>query len=352
VFDGGVNQRGSFRNMLLLDAELDLGKAVGLDGGTAYLQYLSVNAETGGSMDAGDIQVYSNVENDAHLDVVYELWYEQRLLDDRFRIKIGKADANSEFAFVDVAGEFANSSAGFSPTLFAYPSFPDSAMSINAFGTVIDQDGYELTLGYGLYDGAAADGIQTGRRGPSTFFSNDRSNAYFQAWQAELNWNNLSGCERWLKDGRFSSGFWYHSGDFERFDGRNEQGAYGFFITTEQQLISIDNEDRGLYTFAQIGLADGSVSEIAGHYAGGLVLRGTTVGRPDDSAGIYLTLADLSNDPAAGFESDEFAIDTYYRIQLAPAIYVQPEFQYIANPSGDPNIDHAIAGGIRVGVTF
>ncbi len=352
VLDGGINERGSFRNLLTLDAELDLDTLVGLEGGTAFFQYLSVNPETGGSADSGDIQVYSNIENDVHLDVVFEAWYEQLLLDDRLRLKIGKLDANSEFAFVDVAGEFANSSAGFSPTVFTFPSYPDSAMSVSLFGRVIDNDAIGLTLGYGLFDGAAADGVPTGRQGPASFFSGERSSDLFHVFQSELTWERLCGCERWLRDGRLTSGLWYHSGDLDRFDGGSEDGALGFFLTAEQRVFATDDEDGGVYAFAQVALSDGDVSEIEGHFAGGLVLRGICDLRPDDSAGVYLSLADLSDDPAAGFDDDEFVVDVYYRAQLTPWVSVQPELQYIVNPSGDTTIDDAVVGGLRIEVVF
>ena len=75
-------------------------------------------------------------------------------------------------------------------------------------------------------------------------------------------------------------------------------------------------------------------------------------GRPDDSTGLYATYVDLSDSSGAGFDDDEFALDVYYRLAVTPAVFVQPELQYIVNPSGDSSIDNALVGGIRVGVTF
>lgn len=375
VLDGGRNNRGSFRNQLTLDAELDLESAFGVAGGTAFVQYLSVNANTGGSVDAGDIQFFSNIEYDRSLDIIYELWYEQSLFDDRLRLKVGKVEANNEFNYVDAAVEFANSSAGFSPTIFAFPSLPDPATSINVFGTVVDDEGFNLTLGYGLYDGAAAvDGVRTGTRGPSTFFSDDRSDDYFHIWQADFSWEAILSEGSLLKDGRVSLGGWYHDGEFDRFDGGTEDGTAGLFVTGEIRWFDPDRvmteagsseapahsasqaggdaPDRGVYLFAQYGWADDDVSEVAQHFAGGVVWRGPYASRPDDSCGIYASLADLSGSPAAGFDNDEFVVDVYYRLQLTPAVYMQPEFQYIVNPSGDAAIDDAVVVGVRIGVAF
>jgi len=351
VLSGGIRERGAFRNLLTVDAELDLESAFGLEGGTIFAQYLSVNPERGGSADAGDIQVYSNIENDTHLDVLYELWWERSLFEERLRFKLGKVDANSEFAFVDLGNEFAHSSAGFSPTIFVFPSYPDPAFSLNIFGTVLDTGGADLTLAYGLYDGAAQDGTPTGSRGPSGF----GDKGLFHIAQATLRWHAPDEPGGgWLREGRISAGAWHHSAeDIPRFDGGTENGAHGLFLTFEQRVWACDQRDEaGLHLIAQYGWADETVSEFAQHIGAGLVLRGVLPGRRSDSAGVYISYADLSDDPAAGFEKDEIAIDAYYRVQATPAVFVQPELQYIFNPSGDPGIDDAVVAGVRLGIRF
>lgn len=378
VVSGGVSRRGSFRNLLALEAELDLESAFGLEGGTLYAGYLSVNPERGGSRDSGDIQIYTNLENDRHIDALYEIWYEQRLFDDRIRIKFGKMDANDEFAFVSVAEDFSHSSAGFSPTIFAFPSYPDSAFGVSVFGTLNDsEDHVRFTLGYGFFDGAyAIDGIRTGTRGPATFFRTNKSDDYFHVGQLEVEWDALGGDESaWWRDGRASVGGWAHSGRFERFNGGTTSTTGGLFVTVEQRLWASDRQgegaglDRGgwahgahlgddepggggVWVFAQYGWADSAVSEFAQHFGLGVVMRGTFAGRDDDSAGLYLSLADLSDKSGAGFDRDELAMDLYYRAQITPAVFVQPEVQYIINPSGDRSVDNAFVLGLRVGIEF
>lgn len=150
VLDGGVKRGGSDRNLLVFDAEFDLETIFGLKGATVFAQYQHATKERGGSMDVGDIQGFSNIELESSLDALYELWYEQKFVDGKYRIKVGKVDANTEFNFVDAAGGFANSSAGFSPTIFTFPTYPNPAMSVNVFATLVENDGKAFTLGYGL----------------------------------------------------------------------------------------------------------------------------------------------------------------------------------------------------------
>lgn len=86
-----------------------------------------------GSDDAGDFQGFSNIDADRDFFQASEYWWKQRLFGDKLRIKVGKAAANSEFAFVASAGDFINLSAGFSPTIFLLPSYPEPALGVNAF---------------------------------------------------------------------------------------------------------------------------------------------------------------------------------------------------------------------------
>ena len=157
--------------------------------------------------------------------------------------------------------------------------------------------------------------------------------------------------------GRVSAGVWHHTGEFERFDSGTEDSSGGFFATGEVRLFGSSPRDdfatsHGVFVFGQYGWADEEVSEVGQHLAGGVVWRGVLPERADDSAGVYVTLADLSDKDGAGFRDNELAIDVYYRLQLAPAVFVQPELQFIVNPSGDPDADDVIVGGLRVGITF
>ncbi|MEM1446672.1 MAG: carbohydrate porin [Planctomycetota bacterium] len=357
VYDGGIEEQDSFRNLFTLGVTTDLEAVAGLQGGTFFIQYLSVTAENGGSADAGDIQVFSNIENDRSLDVIYELWYEQLLFEDRLRVKVGKVDANSEFAYVvplltfSASGELTNSSAGFQPTIQGFPSYPDPATSINVFWNAIEEQAWSLTLGYGLYDGAAGvDGVTTGSRGPSSFFSDELSDDYFHVAEAQVGWASLAG----LPEGGVSVGGWFHTGDFERFDGDIESGTGGLYATVQQRLTAPqgDEAEQGLYVFGQFGWADEDVAEIAQVYGLGAVLAGVGDIRPDDKLGVYASLAVLSDEAAAGFDRDELAIETFYRLQITPAAYLQPGLQYIVNPSGDATVDDAVVGQVRLGLTF
>ena len=194
------------------------------------------------------------------------------------------------------------------------------------------------------------DGVATGARGPSTFFSGERSDDYFHIGEGQFAWDALGN----LAGGSLSLGGWLHTGDWNTFSGGVDEGTMGWYATLQQQLTAFDpeNADHGLYVFGQYGYGDDQVVEVGQVLATGVLLNGLGPLRPDDLFGIYASFADLSDDAAAGFERDELAIETLYRFMVTPAVSIQPGVQYIINPSGDPSVDDALIGQVRFAVVL
>lgn len=345
AWSGGQSGRATRRTLFDFNMTLDLERSLGWEGGTVFLDFYSTN-KTGGSRDVGDFQGFSNIETDRSLDQIAELWFEQVALDGTLRFKAGKIEANSEFAFVDSAAHFLNSSAGFSPTIFALPSYPDPAFGVVAQVFPVDT----MFLSFGVFDGAATvDGVRTGTRGPSSFFSDELSDDYFLIAEGGIGWE-LEGA----RPGRFSLGVWHHTGDFDTFDGATQRGATGLYAIAEQRLWTRDladaDSDRGVYAFGQLGIADPDVSEAELHLGAGLSAMGTFHARDDDSAGVYVSWVKLNRD--AGFDDDELVVEVFYRAMLTPAVSLTPDLQLIVNPGGDSSVDAALVASIRLEIVF
>jgi len=347
VGSGGLRRRSTTRSLLDLNLTLDLESLFGLRGATIYADtYSQVGRDA--SQDVGDIQAFDNIDSADNVHQLAELWYEQWLFSRRFRIKIGKVEANSEFAFVDAAGEFIHSSAGFSPTILNFPSYPDPAMSVNVFVYPAPW----LYFGAAVYDGALNDGVRTGGRGPSTFFSNTMSDDYFLIGELGIGW---SGTANW-GDGRFALGSWHHTGRFARFDGTNDSGVTGFYMVLEQRIWrenpGVPGDEQGLSFFLQYGYTDRNVSEINHHVGVGLSSVGPIRGRDEDSVGFMVSFVDLSDASGADFTTDETALELFYRLWITPFLSVKPDLQYIINPSGSRSIGDALVGTLRTEIVF
>jgi len=83
-----------------------------------------------------------------------------------------------------------------------------------------------------------------------------------------------------------------------------------------------------------------------------LSYTGLLPGRDDDVTGLGFVYAKHAGDITDAVRSHEAVIEATYRIQLTPAIYLQPDIQWINRPSGDTTTSDALVVGLRAGFTF
>ncbi len=340
---GGANTADmDFMHVESLNFTFDTEKLFGLKGGTFFIDLQHIGGDNP-SNNIGDWQWVSNIAGDRR-DQVAEFWYEQKLMDDKVRIKLGKIDATYEFDVSDVAGSFLNASSGLSPTTAGFTTYPDPAFGI--VGEYVPCDAFYVRGG--VFDGAGQEGKTLGDDGARTLFSGP-ADLFFIA-EIGSNWT--------LHDlpGKAAIGVTYHNGTFDRFDGGTEDGAASVYLVAEHMLNKEDSEDeedeQGLSVFVRAGLTDGDTQDVTYHLGGGVVAVGLIDGREDDSTGVALNLVGFSNESAANFGGDELNIELYYQIQVTDYFSITPDVQYIVNPSGDDSLDDALALGMRFTLEF
>ena len=346
VVAGGIDETTSSRNLVAFNAEAALfgSDRESGDGGTfAFAQFLSSPPVEGGTLDVGDSQVLSNIESDRSIQHFMEVWVEHEWTGGE-RVKIGKFDVNTEFAFLDAGLLFSHSSAGVSPTNFAQPTYPEGSTGAAVFGGVpVGADGeVSVTYAGGVFDGAfGADGISTGRRGPSTAFSGRLSDDLYAIGELGLDWSGGYG----------HLGGWYHSGEFERFSGGVDEGTAGVYLEAEQEVRwAFGGRTR---VFGQIGFADERVSAFGAHVGLGVNIEEPIAGRERDAAGVYLSWVDLTGSADPGVvTADETAVDLVYRAWLDERVWIQPELQYVQHPGGREDLDDAWVLFLRVGLVL
>jgi porin len=272
---------------------------------------------------------------------IAELWYEHLFLDERLRLKVGKVDLNTEFVFVDGGGEFTNPSSGISPAIVSAPSYPDPATSVNLFYT--HTSGW--TLGLGVYDGAANEGVSTGSVGPSTFFG--APSDLFLIGELVKRWT--LGDEQ--AAGRIGFGLWKHTGTFDEFDGGQSDGTEGFYLMLDQELWRENpgqaDDTQGLAAYLMAFHADEDVSEIETHLGLGLVRTGLFDCCEADVCGVCLNWVGLSEQ--AGFSADdELNVELFFKHQLCGWCSIKPDLQFISNPGGDSSADDVWVAAVRL----
>ena len=345
AWSGGLSGAAKAPRLVDVNATLDLEKAFKLEGGSVYADFMTT---AGGDLsdEVGDYQGVSNIQNPTSMTQLAELWYQQWLFDKVVRIKFGKVDANREFGFSTASTEFLNSSGAVEPTIVGFPTYPNPAMSLNIF--VYPTDSWYI--GAGLYDGATSEGINTGPRGPATFFSDSEASSWFVISETGYTFKELGP----LRKFRLALGGWTQTAHFDEFDGGTRHGVWGMYGIGEAMVWKRDPEkeddERGLWLFGQVGCTSDEVSAVGNHGGFGAHLVGTFDGRDTDSAGLYVTYADLSSATGSPYAKGETTVECYYRCNLTPCIHLQPDLQVVVNPSG--RSDTAVVGILRVSIDF
>jgi porin len=342
---GGLDTGGSAtRHLFNANVTLDLERLAGLAGGTVFVNFQNQAGDNGSTL-TRDIQAYSNIDADGRTQVS-EFWYEQVLMGEKLRVRVGKIDANSEFAKVESAAAFLQSSMGVSPTITAMPKYPDAAFGIDLFLHPCDH----WYVGAGVFDGAVQEGVKTGERGPATLFGPPAD--LYLIGETGVTWD-FGG----RRSGRLAAGVWHATGRLERFDGGTASGATGPYVVLEQVLWrpapGDEADERGVAAFFQYGYADPSVSAFVHHVGGGVSWTGPIPGRADDVAGLGASWVRLTDGVGAGFgRDDELSVELFYKARVLKWLSVQPDVQYIRHPGGDRTVRDAWVATVRLVMDF
>jgi carbohydrate-selective porin OprB len=325
-FRGGSSSAGSFdRYSLDVSVAVDDKKAFGWNGGTEFIRLKNHLGDFGGDY-VGDAQGFSNID-DTPRTHLYELWFQQTLLADKLRFKAGKIDANTEFAVVQTAADFLNSSMGYSPTILTLPTYPEPQPGFNVF--IHPRPHYQIGVGV----------FRTAVNGEMLIVEGGRD---WSLGHGELG-------------GRSSFGVWRLTGPVDCFDGDHLAGTQGFYLVAEQSLWrrKRPKSEEKLSAFLQYGHANGEVSRFTRHLGGGIVLEGPFAARPHDAIGVGATSARFTDDPYAGFEENaELTLEFYYKISLMRHISLVPDVQYVHHPGGLRSQQDAVVLTPRINVSF
>lgn len=339
-FRGGANTAGDiFRTLFDFRISLDTQPLFKIKGGTFSIDFQNQTGRNG-SDDVGDVQGFDNADADGRTQIS-ELWYEQYFLKNKMRIKVGKVDANTEFAAPEYSSQFLNSSFGYSPSITNFPTYPDGALSFNVFVYPAPW----LYAGYGVYDG---DGV--GNHPITTAFNSPTD--YFQIAEVGVRWTLREG----TLPGRLAGGVFYDNAAFETFSGRHQSGTAGAYFIAEQKLLHQNfytkDDERGVYAFAQYSFGDAEVNDVRQHLGAGLTWVGPYAKANNDTVGIGFTTAFLSDASGTPCTQDtETSIEGFYNFQATSYLSIKPDLQYIIHPGGNDAQD-ALVATLRVTVAF
>ncbi|HMQ21694.1 MAG TPA: carbohydrate porin [Planctomycetota bacterium] len=290
---GGQRSRDTYVSLTDVNVAFDLDTLLGLERSLLYVDAYQIHGRQP-SNDIGDAQGVSNIQG-PNTEQVAELWFET-WVGERLRFKVGKVDFNSEFAFNEFGGDFVHSTVAITPSIVAYPTYPNPAAAFIAFCR-LEESSY---VSIGAFDGAGADGFKTGRKGLGGPFESTQSDSWFFACEVGTAW---AGGNTW-GSGRLALGAWHHSAQFAQFSGGTSDGSSGAWFTFEQVLHRENPEqqgdDQGLRGFVTLGFADDDVTLFGRTTTVGCSWVGPLERRDSDVLGLAMNNADLSDRSGAG----------------------------------------------------
>src|SRR5258708_2568885 len=158
---GGVSREGAYDGLTQATLQVDTSKAFGLPGGTFNVSGLQIHGSNLTQRSLLTLQSASGIEAEASTRL-WELWYQQSLLDGRFDVKLGQQSLDQEFMISQYATPFMNATFGW-PVLPSAdmpsggPAYPLSSLGVRFRAKASDA----VTVLAGVFDGNPA-GSNTG----------------------------------------------------------------------------------------------------------------------------------------------------------------------------------------------
>lgn len=350
---GGLETGKKYMANIDLTLTVDTEKAGWWGGGTFFVYSLNNHGGDFSGELVGDLQTVSNIEAGDHWRL-YEIWYEQNLFDGAFSILLGQHDLNSEFDVTEYGGLFLDSSFGIEPDISAnvpVSIFPVATPAVRV--KLLPNEAFYIQAA--VYDGDPGD-QDLNNNGLEFRLTSDEGFMSIYEMGYSIAQNSLPGT--------YKLGGWYHTKKFDDVsatdaagDPVQRSGNYGIYFLADQMVWSEqDGSNQGLGLFVQIGGAPDDRNTVDFYIGGGLNYHGLCPNRDEDDFGIAVAHASISDkmvDAGAGtLESAETTLEITYLANITPWFSVQPDFQYIINPSADPALKNATVAGLRFGIVF
>jgi len=336
---GGLKTGGNYMGMSNLKIGFDTEKARWWKGGSFFINGASIHGKSLSEDFAGDLQVASNIDAGTHI-YMHELWFKQDF--EKFSFTVGLQDLNADFLASENAGEFINSSFGVPPVVsgnLPVPIFPLTGLGISAKWNINDKF---------VWQTAFFDGNQTS-------FKNNPHNLHWKFCKDDgilIITEFHSRLKIKEKEGIYKLGTYYHS-SLNEFDEETQtknnvfKNNYGFYFIGDQIVFEQENHKIGL--FAQVAAAPKSKNEHAYYLGFGTNYYGIFSRKGKDILG--LAVANLGLHRTS--HKHETTLELYYKYQLTENIAIQPDIQYIINPSGtDEKLSNALVGILRLHIDF
>lgn len=346
---GGMNQSAAYAGAFYGSLTFDFGKIAGIPGLSLFAAGSLQQGRDLTGDDIGNVFAVAQIFNGdvARLD---QLYLQQSLWNDALNIAVGRLAAGDDFAAADSFGYYVSGAVNGNPTpiLVNTPSFTTSPFTQwGARATV--KPTQSIYVSAGVYN--ADPSVQDDEKNGVDFkFNPDDGVLVVGEVGYDLNQEkNAKGLP-----GTYAVGAVYDSSDYARLDNPDSSKSenYSFYAFAEQQVHAEGGSGggQGLTLWGAVTIApDEDINTLPYGLFGGGYYRGLIPTRDNDVTAMALYWGRFSDDlPGQNYE---LVLEVTHRLQLAPWLYLQPDFQYIFNPNGG-GIDDAAVFGAEISVDF
>ena len=344
---GGVKTGSVYNGLGYGSVDVDAEKVLGWNGASLRLATLwthgvSPGQYTGNELAVSNIDAYDGFR-------LHEFYIEKEI--EKLSFKIGNLLADEDFVesayrevlINDAFGQTASWSAN---TLNGGPAFNAPGLGLHLRYDISKA----VYMQAGIYDGDVFDDAKgdpvINQHG--THFELGNGQGWTSLYQIGYNGFNVSDG----KDlpGWYRLGAWHHSSEFEKHDGSKAEGNAGIFASIDK-LVFREQDEQGLGLFGRLGTAKRDCSRFHWTMETGMNYIGLIPGRNQDVTSLGYIYGKHSNEIMT-VKSHESVLELTYLYQVSPAVYIQPDVQWINRPTGDNAVKDAWAIGLRVGFTF
>ncbi len=372
---GGIKTGSVYTGLMNFGAEVDLEKTSGWKGAKVKTTWLWLSGRDASEDLTGNFLTVSNIAGSNTLRM-FELWFQQNLVDDKISLRAGQLAADAEFLISDYSGLFINGTFGWPAAAYMNipsggPAYPMGTLGARLALNPVDW----FTFQSAVFQGNVFE-QNVNRHGFR--WRLDAETGYTFLNEAQFRWNHRE--EETGLPGQFKAGAWFQSGSSaDALAESTGSGNSGFYAILDQMLfresgeaeccdkdgksfkspVRVSKPDQGLGWFGRVSFAPADRNFTSLYFDTGLSYKGLIPTRDNDTVGIGFGYAQLSNGARNSLAADgsepagaEMVLEFTYQAQITRWLVVQPDLQYIINPGGANDLNNAFVVGGRASVIF
>ncbi len=338
---GGIQDDEEFTGQIYAGFDFDFEKLFGWENTTMKLSVVnrhgdSVSKNVGGVYDP--MTIYGGP--DGQKTILYQIAIET-YLNDQWSLKFGRDSQDSDFANDDL----------YRYSLSTSINGPIRAMMLNqpqivSFPLALwharlkYEHSEEHTFKFGVYQNSQ----DIWENIPGTDFGWDDDEGL--TFMAQYDWTPTI----YDRPAQLYVGVAHAEVDYTKFSGGDANSSSRIYAHFDFQ----PTENLTLFAFGAYTSQD-DLAMMPLQVSAGANYKGLIPGRDEDRTVAFITYGELSDEFGDSIGQDldyEMVYEVGHRIQLTPAVYIQPAVQYIQNPGATGNIDDAIVVGAWIGASF